>query len=215
MAIVTINDSNLTAIADAIRTKNGTETTYKPSEMAAAIANLPAGQITDYLTDTTNYGCIWYQPTSETTAAREINLPDDVAFEDIKFIIGMGGRNNSSVTCYNSADFGTFIYCPDLYSKEIQDDLGNVYWACFGGMSIRYSSNEFQGIDYGRGYQCATRGATQILNFYWISYNSTDHTLTLHTTGTHSSTTPTDIDQGYILCKYGRLAIIYDQRGAA
>lgn len=43
MAIVTIDDTNLTNIAGAIREKNGTETTYKPSEMAAAISAIQAG----------------------------------------------------------------------------------------------------------------------------------------------------------------------------
>lgn len=43
MANVLVQDTSLTAIADAIRGKNGTETTYKPAEMADAIANLPSG----------------------------------------------------------------------------------------------------------------------------------------------------------------------------
>lgn len=43
MANVIINDTNLTNIANAIREKNGTTTTYKPSEMADAITNLPTG----------------------------------------------------------------------------------------------------------------------------------------------------------------------------
>ena len=43
MAIVTINDENLTNIASAIRAKNGTENTYKPSDMAAAIAAIVSG----------------------------------------------------------------------------------------------------------------------------------------------------------------------------
>lgn len=43
MAIVTINDSNLSAIGDAIRSKNGELTTYKPSEMAAAITAISSG----------------------------------------------------------------------------------------------------------------------------------------------------------------------------
>ena len=34
---VTVDDTNLQAIADAIRAKNGSEGSYKPSEMAAAI----------------------------------------------------------------------------------------------------------------------------------------------------------------------------------
>lgn len=43
MAIVTINDEHLTNIAAAIREKNGTENTYKPSEMAPAIAAITGG----------------------------------------------------------------------------------------------------------------------------------------------------------------------------
>ena len=37
MAQVLVTESYLDAIADAIREKNGSEDTYKPSEMAAAI----------------------------------------------------------------------------------------------------------------------------------------------------------------------------------
>lgn len=43
MANVIINDTNLTNIANAIREKNGTTDTYKPSEMANAIAAIEAG----------------------------------------------------------------------------------------------------------------------------------------------------------------------------
>lgn len=43
MANVLVQDSSLTAIADAIRAKNGTETTYKPAEMASAISAIPTG----------------------------------------------------------------------------------------------------------------------------------------------------------------------------
>lgn len=43
MSIVTIDDSHLTAIGSAIRAKNGTTTTYKPSEMAAAISAIETG----------------------------------------------------------------------------------------------------------------------------------------------------------------------------
>lgn len=40
---VLVNESSLTAIADAIREKNGTSETYKPAEMGNAISNLPTG----------------------------------------------------------------------------------------------------------------------------------------------------------------------------
>ena len=43
MANVIIDDTNLTNIANAIRGKNGTTDTYKPSEMAAAITALSTG----------------------------------------------------------------------------------------------------------------------------------------------------------------------------
>ena len=43
MSLVTIDDSYLTAIGNAIRAKNGATTTYKPSEMAAAISAIETG----------------------------------------------------------------------------------------------------------------------------------------------------------------------------
>lgn len=43
MAITTINDIHLTNIAEAIRNKNGSSDTYKPSEMATAISNIETG----------------------------------------------------------------------------------------------------------------------------------------------------------------------------
>lgn len=41
--LVTVDDSNFQNIAQAIRAKNGTETTYKPNEMAAAIEAIESG----------------------------------------------------------------------------------------------------------------------------------------------------------------------------
>lgn len=43
MAIVTIDDTHLTNIANAIRGKNGSSATYKPSEMANVISNIETG----------------------------------------------------------------------------------------------------------------------------------------------------------------------------
>ena len=43
MANVYLKDSTLTSIADAIRSKNGTTTKYKPSEMPAAITAISGG----------------------------------------------------------------------------------------------------------------------------------------------------------------------------
>lgn len=46
MAVVAISDSILTDIADAIRSKNGTENTYKPAQMPDAIEAISGGGIT-------------------------------------------------------------------------------------------------------------------------------------------------------------------------
>lgn len=212
MAIVTTDNQYYSAIADAIRGKNGEATLYKPSEMAAAISALPTGGgALDFLTNETDYGVAIYQNSSETTPSRTIVLPDGITFDDVKFIIGTGYTNNSNGTVYNSARFGTYIYCPDLYDKAIQDDLGTIYNACFGTFSISYGSNYFQGIDYVRDYRSATRGATQRPYFYWVSYNETNNSISLYTSETHSKETPTDLNQGYIICDYGRVAVIYDK----
>ena len=47
MSKVLIEDTTLSDIADSIRNKNGTETTYKPSEMSSAIDNIPSGGISE------------------------------------------------------------------------------------------------------------------------------------------------------------------------
>lgn len=46
MAVVAISDTILTDIADAIRSKNGTENTYKPAQMPDAIEAISGGGIT-------------------------------------------------------------------------------------------------------------------------------------------------------------------------
>ena len=43
MSKVLVNESSLTGIANAIRGKNGETTTYKPSEIAAAITAISGG----------------------------------------------------------------------------------------------------------------------------------------------------------------------------
>ena len=52
MTKVVITDTNLTNIANAIRTKGGTSELIKPSEMATAITNLPSGNNNNAFIDT-------------------------------------------------------------------------------------------------------------------------------------------------------------------
>ena len=51
MGKVIVTDTHLTNIANAIRSKNGTQNTYTPAQMASAISALPIGEcISDSLT---------------------------------------------------------------------------------------------------------------------------------------------------------------------
>ena len=54
MPNVLVNDAYLTNIANSIRAKNGTETTYKPSEMSGAIDAIKANPVLESITITEN-----------------------------------------------------------------------------------------------------------------------------------------------------------------
>lgn len=213
MAIVTTDNQHYSAIANAIRAKNGLTTTYLPSEMAAAITALPTGGgALDFITNTTDYSNSWWE--SGNSPSEGIVLPDSIAFEDIKFLIGIGGSNNSSVTT-NTNRHIVYIFCPDLYKRTIQDGEGNIYYACFGTYMSTYSSAIYQGIDFGRGYK--GYGSTAYTNrFGWITYKAEDHSIYFYTTELHSSEQgPFEIEQGYILAKRAYAEAIYSLRSGA
>lgn len=102
MADVIIDNSNLYDIADSIRAKNGTATTYKPSEMSAAIDALPSGGITPTGTisittngthDVTNY------------ASAEVAVPTGSTPAGTKSIsITANGTTTEDVKDYASAE---------------------------------------------------------------------------------------------------------------
>jgi hypothetical protein len=212
MAIVTTDNQYYSAIADAIRAKNGTETTYKPSEIAAAISALPTGGgALDFITNTTDYGNGWWESGSSVNSS--IVLPDSITFEDIKFLIGIGGNNNSSVAT-NTPRHIVYIFCPDLYKRTIQDGEGNIYYACLGTYMSSYSSSIYQGIDFGRGYKGWS--ASYNKSFGWITYKAEDHSIYFYTTELHSSEQgPFEIQQGYMLAKRAYAAAIYSLRSGA
>lgn len=213
MAIVTTDNQHYSAIADAIRAKNGLTTTYLPSEMAAAITALPTGGgALDFITNTTDYGSSWWE--SGSSADRGIVLPDSIAFEDIKFLIGIGGNNNSSVSIDSSKHI-VYIFCPDLYKRTIQDGEGNIYYACLGTYMSKYSSYHYQGIDFGRGYK-GWGSAAYHKDFGWITYKAEDHSIYFYTTELHSSEQgPFEVQQGYMLARRAYAEAIYSLRSGA
>lgn len=78
MAVVAISDSILTDIADAIRSKNGTENTYKPSQMSDAIEAISGGGITPTGTkqiSVTQNGTTTEDVTNYASAEIAVNVP--------------------------------------------------------------------------------------------------------------------------------------------
>lgn len=81
MALKTINDTNLSAIAAAIREKNQTTTTYKPSEMADAIKAISTGG--------SKYQHVGFTTIRNTTgyAQNYLDLPDVITSVDQIYVI--------------------------------------------------------------------------------------------------------------------------------
>ena len=88
MAKVLVNESSLTGIANAIRGKNGSTDTYKPSEMAAAITAISGGaepviealSVTSNGTYTAPDGVDGYSPAT-------VNVPQDGSPPESAFVI--------------------------------------------------------------------------------------------------------------------------------
>lgn len=78
MSKVLVEESNLTAIAGAIRQKLGVQTTYKPSQMATAIGQIHGEPVLETLTANTNGS---YSPSTgkDGFSAVTVNVPNTYA----------------------------------------------------------------------------------------------------------------------------------------
>ena len=111
MSKVMVNESSLTAIGEAIRGKNGTTNTYKPSEMAAAISSIPAGggnfdfsnleyvqltsnkgsdlpDLTPFISDFNKVVCIMVQGSNETYVYLRGTDTDKSSYKDLFYYFG-------------------------------------------------------------------------------------------------------------------------------
>ena len=127
MAVVAISDSILTDIADAIRTKNGQETLYKPSEMPDAIEAISGGGITptgtieitqNGVVDVTNYASADVDvPTGGSDESKTVLLFQDIDLGDQKWQI-------TSAIPQMFADGGYFELILDISEYTFQSESG-------------------------------------------------------------------------------------------
>ena len=127
MAKVLVNESSLTGIANAIRGKNGSTTTYKPSEMAAAITAISGGgepviealSITANGTYTAPDGVDGYSPVT-------VNVPQDGGPPESAFVISGNciywdyyGRFDDFITAYKNKWSTTNIQnCSKMFEQS-------------------------------------------------------------------------------------------------
>lgn len=113
MAIVTINDEHLTNIAGAIREKNGTEDTYKPSDMAAAISAIQAGggsssypNLYFNLSGSYQYMSGSQYHVFDTSNATTLTFKYDVSFASYKFPVSITAHKGGTIT---ETSYGSFV----------------------------------------------------------------------------------------------------------
>lgn len=105
MAVVAISDSILTDIADAIRSKNGTEDTYKPSEMPDAIEAISGGGITP--TGTKNITANGTNIDVAQYAYADVDVPNTYASGDEGKVVSNGSlvsQSSDTVTTNGTVD---------------------------------------------------------------------------------------------------------------
>lgn len=131
MANVIINDTNLTNIANAIREKNGTTNTYKPSEMASAITNLPTGGSGGGDLDAFIAGTLTEYRNSEITVIR------DSAFYSSK----LETIDLPNVIEVNAEAFRKCGRLKSINLSNLESIVGNYVFASAGYYDTEYDSN--------------------------------------------------------------------------
>ena len=111
MSKVYLEDSSLTAIADAIRAKNGQTTTYTPAEMAAAITAIEGSGSGTVVEDNYDYSALQRLNITNTTNTKYQDLSDYldgtekvVAINAYGYPWGYSGaaRYRAGVYCYTA-----------------------------------------------------------------------------------------------------------------
>lgn len=116
MAHYIIQDTTLTNIADAIREKNGTEDTYKPGDMAAAIEAIEGssgGSVASYpnlyfrLSGSYQYMSGSAYHVFDTSNATTLTFQYDVSFSNYNFPVSITAEKGGTISGTSNGSFTT------------------------------------------------------------------------------------------------------------
>lgn len=117
MSIVTIEDTNLTNIANAIRNKKGTSTKYKPNQMASAIQSIEVGMIPTgglVITENGTYDVIKFAnvevivENTNSEGSGSTYAPRHIKFSDYAYTDNMDAEVKNIDTSKIESFYGTF-----------------------------------------------------------------------------------------------------------
>lgn len=127
MANVLVQDSSLTAIGNAIREKNGSSTTYKPAEMAAAISAIATGGSGGGITQ---WSKLYYSSSASTLDLSSI--VSDYSKVDFIIMVKNSTTNNYSVVYFpnlepvadKAAGYTSLLFLDSSTSSEVFGQRG-------------------------------------------------------------------------------------------
>lgn len=144
MANVLVQDSSLTAIAEAIRSKNGETTTYKPAEMAPAIQAIPTGGGSSG--GITQWGKLYYS-----SSTSRIDLSSIVSdYSKIDFIITLKNSTSNNFS---------YVYFPGLKSDFTEEYIPLLY--------LTTSNSSYYSVYSDKGYFVSPNDYTKESTYYF------------------------------------------------
>lgn len=154
MSKVLVTESHLNSIAEAIRSKNGTSTTYRPGDMAAAIQAIPTGITptgTLNISENGTYDVTQYASASVNISAETGTMDIFISSFVNEYLTGWYGSRTVRRTLASGPKLVAGIYrysngysSGAFYTLHDYGDLGNVCSADFG-VKKTLSSMDFPG----------------------------------------------------------------------